>query len=90
LWHCFGEKGQVVDALFDLTAFEALVGGDHAVVHRLQEARGTLKILDPGLIFGHAPTLLLSRTDAILSPAASAFVQHVRDAAEVLKSISDD
>ncbi len=56
----------------------------------LQEARGTLKILDLGLIFGHAPTLLLSRADAIPSPAASAFVQHVRDAAEVLKSISGD
>jgi DNA-binding transcriptional LysR family regulator len=56
----------------------------------LQEERGALKILDLGLIFGHAPTLLLSRADAILSPAASAFVQHVRDAAEVLKSIADE
>lgn len=52
----------------------------------LQEARGNLKILNLGMIFGHAPTLLLARTDAILSPAATAFVQHVRDAAKALKS----
>ena len=52
----------------------------------VQEARGNLKILNLGLIFGHAPTLLLARTDAILSPAATAFVQHVRDAAKAMKS----
>jgi DNA-binding transcriptional LysR family regulator len=55
-----------------------------------QEARGTLKILDLGEIFGHAPTLLLSRTDAILSPAATEFVRHVRDAAQALKEQSGD
>jgi DNA-binding transcriptional LysR family regulator len=49
-----------------------------------QEARGTLKILNLGLIFGAAPTLLLSRVDAILSPAASAFSAHVREAAHIL------
>jgi hypothetical protein len=55
----------------------------------LHERRGTLEILDLGLIFSHAPTLLLTRADAILSPAATAFVGHVRDAAHVLKSLRD-
>lgn len=56
----------------------------------LQQARGALKILNLGLIFGHAPTLLLARGDAILPPAATAFVGHVHEAARVLRSISDD
>jgi DNA-binding transcriptional LysR family regulator len=49
-----------------------------------QEARGMLKILNLGLIFGAAPTLLLARADAILTPAATAFAAHVREAAQIL------
>jgi DNA-binding transcriptional LysR family regulator len=48
------------------------------------EHRGSLKILDFGLMFSHAPTLLLTRVDAIFSPAATAFVRHVRSAADQL------
>jgi DNA-binding transcriptional LysR family regulator len=53
---------------------------------RVYEARGILKILDVQMIVVEAPTLILSRQDSVLTPAAMAFVEHVRDAAQVLKS----
>jgi len=55
---------------------------------RVYEARGILKVLDVKMIVDDAPTLVLSRQDSVLTPAAMAFVEHVRDAAHVLKSMA--
>jgi DNA-binding transcriptional LysR family regulator len=69
-------------ALVQASDMIGVLGRQAALEH---EARGTLKILNLGLIFGAAPTLLLARADAILPPAATAFSAHVREAARILK-----
>ncbi len=53
---------------------------------RVYEARGILKILDFNMVVEEAPTLILSRQEGVLTPAATAFAEHVRDAAQVMKS----
>ena len=70
-------------ALFETTDMIGVLTRQAA---RVYEARGFLKILDFKMIVEEAPTLVLSRQDSVLTPAAMAFIEHVRDAAQVLKS----
>jgi DNA-binding transcriptional LysR family regulator len=70
-------------ALFETTDMIGVLTRQTA---RVYEARGILKILDVKMIVEEAPTLILSRQEGVLTPAAMAFAEHVRDAAQVLKS----
>jgi DNA-binding transcriptional LysR family regulator len=62
-------------ALLESTDMLGVLTRRQAIV---QQARGTLKILNVGIRPRDAPTLVLARGDTILSAAATAFVQNVR------------